>query len=68
MLFGYTKNEQNDGVIPGFPEEKTSVECRTGDAVCTGTLTITPAHLLYGEEAGGVAAEFLAEKINSSQG
>lgn len=66
VLFGYTKNQQNDGLIVDFPEDKTSVECRTGDAVCTGTLTILPPHLLYGSEARDEAPKFLAEKINGA--
>ena len=68
VLFGYTKNQQNGGRIPNFPEEKTLVECRTGDAVCTGTLTILPAHLQYGEEARGSGAEFLVQRINAVSG
>lgn len=66
VLFGYTKNQQNDGRIPNFPEEKTSVECRAGDAVCRGTLTILPAHFLYGSEARDEAPAFLTQQINAA--
>ncbi|KAL2267171.1 hypothetical protein VTJ83DRAFT_4448 [Remersonia thermophila] len=59
VLFGYTKNRQNDGRIPGYPADRTKVFCNVGDAVCDGTLIITPAHFLYNIEARGEAARFL---------
>lgn len=62
VLFGYTKNLQNGGAIPNFDKAKTKVFCATGDAVCLGTLTILPAHLSYGADAGAAAA-FIDSKI-----
>ncbi|KJX94044.1 Chain A like protein [Zymoseptoria brevis] len=59
VLFGYTKNQQNRGVIPGgYPASQTKVYCNIGDLVCTGSLTITAAHLTYGRDASS-AAQFL---------
>ena len=49
-LFGYTKNKQNNGVIPNFPRERTAVYCATFDAVCWGTLS-SYDHFFYADEA-----------------
>ncbi|CAH0047057.1 unnamed protein product [Clonostachys solani] len=63
VLFGYTKNQQNNGQIPNYPAERTQIYCADGDLVCEGTLTILPPHFSYDDEAEGVAADFLASKI-----
>jgi len=65
VLFGYTKNQQNRGAIPNYPSDRLKVFCATGDLVCTGTLTITAAHLSYGDEARDEAPEFLISKIGN---
>ena len=62
-LFGYTKNRQNNGAIPGYPRERTAVYCETFDAVCWGTLFILPDHFFYVDEASGPAATFLISKL-----
>jgi cutinase len=36
-----------------------------GDLVCTGTLTITAAHLSYGPQAALDAPQFLESKIGN---
>lgn len=63
VLFGYTKNKQNNGAIPNYPKDKTAVYCGFADAVCHGTLFILPGHFSYGDEAAGVAANFLLGMI-----
>jgi cutinase len=63
VFFGYTQNAQNNGGIPNFPASKTLVFCADGDAVCTGTLTILPAHFSYLDEAEDEGPAFLISKI-----
>jgi cutinase len=65
VLFGYTKNLQNRGAIPNYPSDRLKVFCAVGDLVCTGTLTITAAHLSYGDEARNEAPQFLESKIGN---
>lgn len=62
VFFGYTKNLQNLGRIPGFPSNKLKVYCNVGDMVCSGTLIITAAHLTYGLKTTE-AALWLASKV-----
>ncbi|KAJ5810429.1 uncharacterized protein N7503_002647 [Penicillium pulvis] len=62
VLFGFTRNKQDGGRIPGYPTDQTKVYCATGDEVCDGTLIITAAHLTYGDDASS-AATFLASKV-----
>ena len=63
VLFGYTKNRQNDEQIPGYPKEQTKIFCNTGDAVCEGTLSIQAPHFAYGTAARGEAPKFLISQI-----
>jgi cutinase len=63
VLFGFTRNMQDNGRIPNYPKDQTKVICATGDLVCRGVLTITPAHLTYGANALE-AATFLASKVS----
>lgn len=67
IVFGYTKNTQNNGRIPNYPADRLRVFCNEGDAVCEGELSITIPHLLYLNEARRDAPEFLVEQINKYQ-
>ncbi|KAF1963093.1 cutinase precursor [Byssothecium circinans] len=62
VLYGDTQKQQDNAQIPGFPQEKTMIICAPGDAVCRGSLTILPAHLSYGRNAGEGSA-FLNTQI-----
>ncbi|KAK8115437.1 cutinase [Apiospora sp. TS-2023a] len=59
VMYGFTRNAQDKGQVPGFPQDQTKVFCALGDLVCVNTLTITPAHLSYGDDAAA-GAKFLA--------
>ncbi|KAH7140013.1 cutinase [Dactylonectria estremocensis] len=68
VLFGYTKNQQNDGKIPEYPAERTKVFCNTGDLVCTGSLVVAAPHLAYQNDAGNAAPEFLIQQVTAVGG
>ncbi|KAI9375533.1 cutinase-domain-containing protein [Aspergillus egyptiacus] len=63
VLFGYTRNLQDLGRIPGYPRDQTEVFCNLGDLVCVGTLVITASHLTYGTDASE-AGRFLASMLD----
>jgi cutinase len=66
VLFGYTRNQQNNEQIPNFPPESTEIFCNVGDRVCDGTLILAPPHFAYTSDARGPAADFLVERINAA--
>ncbi|KAK8036640.1 cutinase [Apiospora phragmitis] len=65
VMYGFTRNAQDKGQVPGFPTDQTKVFCAAGDLVCLNTLTITPAHLTYGVNAPA-GASFLAGTANGN--
>ncbi|KAF3937853.1 Cutinase [Dactylella cylindrospora] len=65
VTFGDTQNAQDGGRIPNFPKEKTLIICNVGDAVCSGTLLIFPAHLDYTRRVPEAVA-FLVAKIKAT--
>ncbi|WYZ35217.1 hypothetical protein EsH8_I_001493 [Colletotrichum jinshuiense] len=65
FMFGDTQNTQDKAQIPNFPKDKTKIICAKGDAVCKGTLTILPAHLSYGNQAGNMA-DFISQKLTAA--
>ncbi|CRK15548.1 hypothetical protein BN1723_010705 [Verticillium longisporum] len=65
VLFGYTRNAQSGGRVPGFPVERTRVFCRAGDMVCRGSLMVGPAHFGYAGDAAGPAPQFLLQRIGA---
>ncbi|KAL1955879.1 hypothetical protein VTO42DRAFT_8037 [Malbranchea cinnamomea] len=62
VLYGFTRNLQDRGGIPGFPRDRTKVFCAVGDLVCTGTLIITLSHFTYNLNVPE-AVSFLASKV-----
>ncbi|KAK8869395.1 cutinase 1 [Apiospora arundinis] len=64
VMYGFTRNAQDKGQVPGYPKDQTKVFCAAGDLVCVNTLDITPAHLTYGINAPE-AARFLAGTVKN---
>jgi len=72
VLFGYTKNAQTKGSIPGYPPEALKVFCnpaagstsRYNDGVCGGALNVNGGHFAYmGNGDGPKSIEFLKSRI-----
>jgi len=69
VLFGYTKNGQTKGSIPGYPKDRVLVLCSSSDGVCGGALLVTAGHFSYmGDGSGPKAVTFLVSKINGMGG
>ncbi|KAK4647363.1 uncharacterized protein QC761_0000170 [Podospora bellae-mahoneyi] len=66
VLYGWTKNQQNNGKIPNYPAARLKVYCESGDLVCNGSLIVLPAHGTYADEAADEAPKFLISRINAS--
>lgn len=66
VLYGDTQKQQDDDQIPNFPANKVKIICQPGDAVCLGSLVITPAHLTYGRRADE-GVQFLTTQIQGAQ-
>ncbi|KAK3061789.1 hypothetical protein LTS18_005427 [Coniosporium uncinatum] len=66
VLFGYTKNGQTRGSIPGYPQDRVKVFCSRSDGVCGGALAVTAGHFSYvADGSGPQAVSFLAQRIDS---
>ncbi|KAK4646972.1 uncharacterized protein QC761_0029670 [Podospora bellae-mahoneyi] len=63
VLYGWTKNQQNNGKIPNYPAARLKVYCESGDLVCNGSLIVLPAHGTYADEAADEAPKFLISRI-----
>ncbi|KAF1987840.1 carbohydrate esterase family 5 protein, partial [Aulographum hederae CBS 113979] len=50
VFYGYTKNKQNNGQLPGYPPANLKVFCRPDDGVCGGQLDVTAGHLAYSDD------------------
>ena len=64
VLYGDTRNKQDDGGIPNFPDSKVKVYCNKSDGVCGGALMVTAGHLTYNADVGA-AAEWMEGLISS---
>jgi len=65
VLYGNTRNRQENGIIPGYPADDALTICNTGDPVCQGTLIVNAAHLAYIPTVPRASA-FLNGKINAA--
>ncbi|KAI7237760.1 hypothetical protein KC330_g3009 [Hortaea werneckii] len=65
VLYGNTRNAQENGKIPNFPNDRVETICALTDGVCYGTLTVTAGHLSYGDDVGD-AVDFLSGRIGDA--
>jgi len=67
-FYGYTKNQQTMGMLPGYPQSQLKVFCRQDDGVCGGQLDVTAGHLAYGGDGSVMqGAMFLMGQVNGGQ-
>jgi Cutinase len=64
-LFGDTRNKQDSGHIPNFPNDKSRVWCNDNDGVCGGGLNVNAGHLSYSATSITEAANWLVGKMRS---
>lgn len=66
VLYGNTRNRQEHGKIPNFPDDKALTICNASDGVCGGALLVTPGHLTYQTKVPK-AVDWLAERIRAQE-
>lgn len=64
VLYGNTRNAQEGGKIPNFPDEKAKTYCNISDGVCGGALLVTAGHLTYTRDVGD-AVQYLQSQISA---
>jgi cutinase len=67
VLYGNTRNAQENGKIPNFPSEKALTFCNISDGVCGGGLVVTAGHLTYTRDVPD-AVDYLEERISAAGG
>lgn len=64
VFYGYTKNMQTMGMLPGYPDADLKVFCRDDDGVCKGQLSVTSGHLAYTNDGTIMeGAQFMMSKV-----
>jgi len=66
VLYGYTKNAQNKGIIPNYPPSQVKTFCPKSDGVCNGALNVNAGHFSYianGDIPAGT--KFMTERIKA---
>jgi cutinase len=66
VLYGNTRNKQEHGKIPNFPEEKAKTYCNASDGVCGGALLVTAGHMTYQTNVKD-AVSWLQERISAQE-
>lgn len=64
VLFGSTRNAQENGVIPNYPSGNTRTYCNRTDGVCGGRLQVTAGHLTYSSDVPA-AVRFLQDRVSA---
>lgn len=68
VFYGYTKNGQTNGMLPGYPQQQLKVFCRDDDGVCGGQLDVTNGHLAYGMDGSvGQGAQFFTSMVKAGK-
>lgn len=67
-LFGSTRNKQDNGHVPNFPEDRSKTWCNKNDGVCGGRLNVNAGHMSYGKGQINEAAAWLAARVNGKGG
>lgn len=65
VLYGDTRNKQDDGGIPNFSKDKVKVYCNKSDGVCGGELIVTAGHLEYMGDVSD-AAKWLQTQVSAA--